>query len=180
METSTKREDSTEKTFAERGFDSKFEGKVMPTLVSKYARIVELFRSHLWRTSAETKRLANFLTFTCFSDNIVAKDCGKTSWDNIVNNYLKDDQCLFVIYDYDYVKDPQARLTSKARRPRHRYVFLFWQPDKANNWEKRLYDIMHPKFRGLFGRAMIDLDLKASRRDKIKSDRVVSRLRLMA
>ena len=33
-----------------------------------------------------------------------------------MNNYLKDDQCLFVIYDYDYVKDPQARLTSKARR----------------------------------------------------------------
>ena len=44
METSTKREDRSEKKRSLNVVSIlKFEGKVMPTLVSKYARIVELF-----------------------------------------------------------------------------------------------------------------------------------------
>ena len=67
METKDKERDDEEderatikSTFAERGFDSKFEGKVMPTLISKYARIVALFRAHLWATGRGEETISEF------------------------------------------------------------------------------------------------------------------------
>jgi len=164
----------------ELSFRSSFVGQVKPLDTGKYTSIVYSFRKMLWRSEEEDKKHFNFIVFNCVQENVAISDAGKASWDDVVGNRLRLNACAYLVFQYDYVKDPSARFGSKARRPRHKNIFLTWTPKKARKWEKRLYTIMKPSFRSAFGTTMIHLDLNASSKSDIKSETVLSRLRLLA
>lgn len=84
---------------ADVGFQSQFSGKVTAVEDEKYPRLVSYFRKTLHRTSAEVENHFNYIVFVCHAENVVVKECGKLSWDELVRTKLELNKCVFVIFD---------------------------------------------------------------------------------